>query len=83
MKMMDKIVKTRTEHLCSQCGEMISAGSAVRLHESRMPEYEYNEAPDGREWKKQVGIWFNRAYYHTFSCLDENGELMTVKNDQK
>lgn len=78
---MDKIVKTRKEHLCSQCGEMIPAGSDVRRHESRVPEFEYAEG--NYEWRKQIGIWFNRAYYHTFNCFDENGELITVKNEEK
>lgn len=78
---MDKIVKTRKEHICSQCGEIIPIGSAVWRHESRVPEYEYAECDYG--WKKQVGIWFNRAYYHTFNCLDGNGELITVKNEEK
>ena len=62
---------------------MIPVGSSVRRHESRVPEYEYNTSSDDFEWRKQVGIWFNRAYYHTFNCLDENGELITVKNEAK
>lgn len=57
---MDKIVKTRKDHTCDMCNEIIPKAKKAMFYSGRSPKYDNNE--------KQIGIEYFKGYFHLEEC---------------
>jgi len=57
------IVKTRKDHLCGFCGEIIKKGERVKFESGR-------KAKLGNDNETQIGIEYWSVYLHMNDCME-------------
>ena len=58
--MTEKIVKTRKDHKCGQCEEIIKSGSDATFWAHRYPRF-------ADDHETQIGVWYERMYF----CINQ------------
>jgi hypothetical protein len=64
--MISKLVKTRKDHECLACNELIKKGSNAWFFSEKQPKYDKHD-------DKQIGINYFKGYYHPSVEVESEG----------